>query len=78
MKHLHYILYNFICYSVAFFERTGIVPTGCEIWMANELDEKPQVFKMTYNDIKYYFKEFMKRLRKFEEQYGKEDDGINL
>jgi hypothetical protein len=55
-------------YSVAFFERTGIVPTGCEIWMGNELEDKPQVFKMTYNDIKYYFKMFIKRLRKFEER----------
>ena len=65
-------------YSVAFFERTGIVPTGCEIWIASETEDKPQIFTMTQSDIKYYFKEFMKRLRKFEEQYGKEDDGINL
>lgn len=55
-------------YSVAFYERTGIVPEGCEVWIANELDDKPQTFKLTYNDIKYYFKEFMKRLRKFKEQ----------
>lgn len=55
-------------YSVAFYERTGIVPQGCEIWIANELEEKPQIFTMTYNDIKYYFKEFMKRLRQFEER----------
>lgn len=59
-------------YSIAFWERTGIVPTGCEIWMANELDDKPQIFKMTYNDIKYYYKEFNKRLRIFNErQNGK-------
>jgi hypothetical protein len=59
-------------YSVAFYERTGIVPTGCEIWIANELEDKPQIFTMTYNDMKYYFKEFMKRLRQFEQIYGKE------
>jgi hypothetical protein len=55
-------------YSVAFYERTGIVPTGCEIWMANEIDEKPQIFTMTYNDMKYYFKEFMKRLKLYNEK----------
>ena len=59
-------------YSVAFWERTGIVPTGCEVWIVNELEDKPQIFTMTYDDMKYYFKEFMKRLRQFEEQYGKE------
>lgn len=59
-------------YSVAYFERTGKVPTGCEIWIANEIDEEPQIFKMTYNDIKYYYKEFNKRLRIFNErQNGK-------
>lgn len=52
-------------YSVAFFERTGIVPQGCEIWMANELEDKPQTFKMTYSDMKHYFKEFMNRLRQY-------------
>jgi len=55
-------------YSVAFYERTGNVPTGCEIWMANEIDEKPQIFKMSYYDIKYYFKEFMNRLRIYNER----------
>lgn len=55
-------------YSIAFWERTGIVPTGCEIWMANELEDKPQVFTMTYDDMKYYFKEFMKRLRQYNEK----------
>jgi genome maintenance exonuclease 1 len=55
-------------YSVAYYERTGIVPQGCEIWMANEVEDKPQIFKMTYDDMKYYFKEFMKRLRQYNEK----------
>lgn len=55
-------------YSVAFFERTGIVPQGCEIWMANETEDKPQIFKMTYNDMKHYFKEFMKRLKQYNDK----------
>lgn len=58
-------------YSVAFFERTGMAPTGCEIWISNEIDDEPQNFKMTYNDIKYYFKMFMNRLRIYEERNGK-------
>jgi len=52
-------------YSVAYYERTGIVPEGCEVWIANELDEKPQIFKLTYDDIKHYYKEFNKRLKQF-------------
>ena len=59
-------------YSVAFYERTGIVPTGCEIWIASETEDKPQIFSMTYNDIKYYFKEFMQRLRQFEDERKKQ------
>jgi genome maintenance exonuclease 1 len=55
-------------YSVAFFERTGIVPQGCEIWMANETEDKPQIFKMTYEDMKHYFKEFMKRLKQYNDK----------
>ena len=55
-------------YSVAFWERTGIVPTGCEVWIANELDDKPQTFTMTYNDMKHYYKEFNKRLKQYNER----------
>jgi|TARA_B110000908_G_scaffold159050_1_gene200845 genome maintenance exonuclease 1 len=62
-------------YSVAFFERTGTAPTGCEIWIANEIDDEPQNFKMTYEDIKYYFKKFMKRLRIYEERNPISNEG---
>jgi genome maintenance exonuclease 1 len=57
-------------YSIAFWERTGIVPTGCEIWMANEIEDKPQIFTLTQSDIKYYFKEFTKRLNQYKEENG--------
>ena len=59
-------------YSIAFWERTGIVPTGCEIWIASETEDKPQIFTMTQGDIKYYFKEFMKRLKQYKEDNGEE------
>jgi hypothetical protein len=54
-------------YSIAYWERTGVVPNGCEIWIANEIDAEPQIFTMTQSDIKYYFKEFMKRLEIYNE-----------
>jgi len=52
-------------YSIAFWERTGIVPTGCEIWIASESEDIPQIFTLTQADIKHYFKEFMKRLKQY-------------
>lgn len=55
-------------YSVAYYERTGIVPEGCEVWISNEIDDKPQIFKLTYNDIKHYYKEFNKRLKQFNQK----------
>jgi hypothetical protein len=36
--------------------------------MASETEDKPQTFTMTYNDMKYYFKEFMKRLKQYNEK----------
>lgn len=47
-------------YSYAIKARYDIMPDGCEIWISNEIDSKPQCFKMDSDDIKYYFKEFMK------------------
>ena len=55
-------------YSIAFYERTGIVPNGCEIWIACENEDKPQIFTVTYEDIKYYFKEFIKRLKQYNDR----------
>ena len=54
-------------YFVAFWERTGIRPMGAEIWIANEIDECPQIFTLTEKDIKYYFAEFQKRLAEFKQ-----------
>jgi hypothetical protein len=51
-------------YSYAIKARYDIMPDGCEIWISNEMDNDPQCFKMNSDDIKYYFKEFMKDRRK--------------
>jgi len=49
-------------YTIAFWERTGTQPKGVEIWIANEQEAIPQTFSLTESDIKFYFKEFQKRL----------------
>ena len=54
-------------YFVAYWERTGTKPNGVEIWIANEVDSIPQTFKLTEYDVKFYFTEFQRRLKKFKE-----------
>lgn len=56
-------------YYVAYWERTGIKPDGVEIWISNEVDGIPQTFCLSSEDIKFYFLEFQKRLKKFKELY---------
>lgn len=56
-------------YFIAHWERTGVKPDGVEIWIANEEDSVPQIFKLTAEDVKYYFAEFLKRLKQFNEIY---------
>jgi len=57
-------------YFIAFWERTGIKPNGVEIWIANEEDSIPQTFTLTEKDVKFYFTEFQRRLKKFKEIYS--------
>jgi len=54
-------------YSYAINERYKIMPQGAEIWISNEVDRYPQCFTMNSNDIKHYFREFLKDRRKFNE-----------
>lgn len=56
-------------YFIAYWERSGKKPDGVEIWIANEEDSIPQIFKLTVDDIKYYFAEFQRRLKMFKEKY---------
>lgn len=55
-------------YYIAYWERTGTKPSGVEIWIANEKQHIPQVFKLVEKDIKWYFKEFTKRLETFKQE----------
>jgi hypothetical protein len=43
------------------------MPEGAEIWISNEIDRYPQCFSLNLNDIKMYFKEFLKDRLKFNE-----------
>ncbi len=54
-------------YCIAIWERTGIKPTGSEIWISNEVDRFPQCFMLNWNDVTHYFKLFNERLRMFHE-----------
>lgn len=42
---------------------------GCEIWMANEIDDKPQVFTMVPKDIYYYGLQLKEKVKKFHNEY---------
>jgi hypothetical protein len=54
-------------YAYAINARYGIMPEGAEIWISNEIDRYPQCFTLNSNDIKLYFKEFLKDRLKFNE-----------
>lgn len=54
-------------YAYAIFERYNIMPKGGEIWISNEVDTYPQCFTLNENDIKFYFREFLKDRVKFNE-----------
>jgi hypothetical protein len=42
----------------------GIKPAGGEIWIAVENDE-PQIFEVTWEDIKEYGKEFLSLVKQY-------------
>ena len=54
-------------YAHAIKERYGIMPEGAEIWISNEVDRYPQCFTLNANDIKHFFREFLKDRRTFNE-----------
>ena len=56
-------------YFVAYWDRTGIKADGGEIWIANEVDNIPQCFSLTQQDLEFYSKEFMRRRKLFKEKF---------
>ena len=55
-------------YSIAMFERYGIFPDQCEIWISCETGEL-QTFTLTQPDMKFYFGEFMKLVKGYHEKF---------
>lgn len=58
-------------YSYAIKERYNLMPKGAEIWISNEVDRFPQCFTLNENDLKFYFKEFLKDRIKFNSLFNK-------
>tara|TARA_R110001592_G_scaffold162601_1_gene396206 strand:+ start:12262 stop:12999 length:738 start_codon:yes stop_codon:yes gene_type:complete len=52
-------------YYIAYWEMTGKQPAGGEIWISNEIDSSPQIFKLDVEDIKKHGKEFLVMVDKF-------------
>ena len=58
-------------YSVAYYDRYGELPHGAEIWIANDVNDKPQVFQMNRRDIKEYFERFITLVKGYHEKINK-------
>ena len=58
-------------YAYAIKERYNLMPQGAEIWISNEVDRFPQCFTLNENDLKFYFKEFLKDRIKFNSLFNK-------
>lgn len=66
-------------YSIAIWQRHGIKPDGGEIWIANEIDDVPQKFVLSFEEIRFFFELFMQRLKRFEEiKREAEAAGVNI
>ncbi len=55
-------------YSIAMYERYGILVESAEIWISCETGEV-QVFKLTLDEIKHWFGEFHTNVKKYHEMY---------
>jgi len=58
-------------YFVAYWEMTGQMPSGCEIWISNERDSEPQIFEMDLPMIRKHAAKFLRMVRDFHAKYGK-------
>jgi genome maintenance exonuclease 1 len=52
-------------YSIAIWQRHGIKPDGGEIWIANEIDDVPQKFILSFEELRFYFELFTERIKRF-------------
>ena len=57
-------------YFIAYWSMYGKKADGAEIWIANEVDNEPQKFTLTQQDLESYAKEFIKRRQMFQEKHN--------
>ena len=57
-------------YYVAYWEMFKIKPSHGEIWISNEQYDEPQLYIVTYNDIKIYYKKFLDAVKHYHKKYG--------
>lgn len=55
-------------YFIAYWEMYNERPVCGEIWMSNEYEGFPQVFEITYDDVKKYGKVFLENVKAFHEK----------
>lgn len=46
-------------YAFAYYERHNIMPQTAEIWISNEQNEVPQIFKLNLDELKEYYTKFI-------------------
>lgn len=56
-------------YSIAFWEMFDKVPDRAEIWISNEQETEPQIFTLTQDEIKKYYKLFIEKVKQYHEMY---------
>jgi genome maintenance exonuclease 1 len=59
-------------YFVAYWEMFGIKPKRAEIWISNEQDHFPQIFTLTFEDIKIYYAKFIQMVKDFHAKFPSE------
>ena len=57
-------------YFIAYWEMTGEKPESGEIWISNEYDSFPQIFTLSFEELKYYSKKFLQMVKSYHEQYS--------
>ena len=63
-KYQNYYL-QISAYFMAYWEMNKTKPLGGEIWISNEQEGFPQVFKVTFDDIMKYGKQFLDMVKRY-------------
>jgi len=58
-------------YAVAYYDRYDEMPEGVEIWIANDITDRPQIFEMNQQDIKHWFIKFYELVLAYHQKFHK-------